>query len=680
VLKPCRTLNGAGDIPFGKHVGGHTYFHVAGLNTVDENVRKEIRKAVRWASIKTGRDFNVVKLKRNGTQVSFLRYERFFDDPFPALTRSYIVDLSSKKINQRNYERSSNPPILHRKELLLPPLHPEISVFQALTQQLEAANLYQNSRRIGFAREWQKRLTTAGYKVEDHRLVRLIEKERTKTRDANDPDRHKTAISRYVLSAPMQALGRYGYLDGSRTIFDYGCGRGDDLQILEKNGVRASGWDPYFRPSVPKTESDIVNLGYVLNTIENPTERAQVLQDAFSLALCLMSVAVMTSAGRQCEREKYADGLRTQRNTFQRYYSQQELRHYLKEVLSKEPVAVGPGIYLVFKDEIEEQSFLQDRTRNRGGLESLIRHIPKPTRREREETFYNANRQLFDSIWHLWLDLGRKPDRQEVLQINEVEKICGSLGRAINFLIRFHGDGAIAAASKLRKTDLTLYFALQQFEGRQPYKTLPGRLRRDVRVFFGGYRRAQIAGRELLFSAGNKSAMQTACRQAASKGIGWLDRDDSLYVHTLLIERLPIILRAYIGCGGYLYGDVTNSDLIKIHSRSARLTLMRFDDFNAKPLPQLVEQVKVNLQDQRTDEYLYSGSLSAPYLYRKSRFIQEDFPHFAEQVAFEQDLEKLSLFDFSERDPLPIVFNERLETAGYQIRGFHLVSVDPTSR
>ena len=680
MAKPCRTLNDVEDIPFGKRVGGYTYLHVAGLNTVGENVRKKIRKAARQASIKTGRDFNVVKLKRNGTQISFLCYERFFDDPFPALTCSYTVDLSSKKINRRNYERSSNPPILHRKELLLPPLHPEIPVFQSLTQQLEAENLFQDSRRIGFAREWQKRLTTAGYKVEDHRLVRLIEKGRTKARDASDPDRHKTAISRYVFSAPMQALGRYGYLDGSRTVFDYGCGRGDDLRILEKNGVRASGWDPYFRPNVPKMESDIVNLGYVLNTIENPTERAQVLQDAFSLARCLMSVAVMTSAGRQCEREKYADGLRTQRNTFQRYYSQQELRYYLKEILSKEPVAVGPGIYLIFKDEIEEQSFLQNRTRNRGGLEYLIRHIPKPTRKEREETFYNANRQLFDSIWNLWLDLGRKPDRQEVLQINEVEKTCGSLGRIINFLSRFHGGEAIAAAAKLRKIDLTLYFALQQFEGRQPYKTLPDRLRRDVRVFFGGYRRAQIAGRELLFSAGNKSVIQTACRQAAGQGMGWLDKDDSLYVHTLLIERLPIILRAYIGCGGYLYGDITNSDLVKIHSRSARLTLMRFDDFSAKPLPQLVEKVKVNLRDQRTDEYLYRDRLSAPYLYGKSRFIQEDFPHFAEQVAFERDLEKLNLFDLSEHGPLPNVFNERLETAGYQVRGFHLVSMNPTSR
>lgn len=680
MAKPSRTLNNWKDLPFGKRVGGYTYLHVVGLNTVGENVRKEIRKAARRVSIKTGRDFNVVKLKRNGAQISFLYYERFFDDPFPALTCSYTVDLSSKKINRRSYEQSNNPPILHRKELLLPPLHPEISGFQALTQQLEVANLFQDSRRIGFAREWHKRLTMAGYKVEDHRLVRLIEKGRTKARDANDPDRHKTAISRYVLSAPMQALGQYGYLDGSRTVFDYGCGRGDDLRILEKNGVRASGWDPYFRPSVPKTESDIVNLGYVLNTIEDPTERAQVLQDAFSLALCLMSVAVMTSAGRQCEREKYADGLRTQRNTFQRYYSQQELRHYLKEILNKEPVAVGPGIYLIFKDEIEEQSFLQNRTRNRGGLESLIRHIPKPTRKEREETFYNANRQLFDSIWHLWLDLGRKPDRPEILQINEVEKMCGSLGRAINFLRRFHGDEAIAAAARLRKTDLTLYFALQQFERRQPYKTLPDRLRRDVRVFFGGYRHAQIAGRELLFSAGNKSVIQTACRQAAGKGMGWLDRDDSLYVHTLLIERLPIILRAYIGCGGYLYGDITNSDLVKIHSRSARLTLMRFDDFDAKPLPQLVEKVKVNLRDQKTDEYLYRGGLSAPYLYGKSRFIQEDFPHFAEQVAFERDLEKLNLFDFSEHGPLPNVFNERLEAAGYQVRGFHLVSVDPTGR
>ena len=50
-----RTLNDVEDVPFGKRVGGYTYLHVVGLNTIGENVRKEIRKAARRVPIKTGK-------------------------------------------------------------------------------------------------------------------------------------------------------------------------------------------------------------------------------------------------------------------------------------------------------------------------------------------------------------------------------------------------------------------------------------------------------------------------------------------------------------------------------------------------------------------------------------------------------------------------------------------------
>ena len=67
----------------------------------------------------------------------------------------------------------------------------------------------------------------------------------------------------------MQALQRHGYLDGTRTIFDYGCGKGDDIRILRHNGLDASGWDPHFTPDIPKEPADIVNLGFVINVIED---------------------------------------------------------------------------------------------------------------------------------------------------------------------------------------------------------------------------------------------------------------------------------------------------------------------------------------------------------------------------------------------------------------------------
>ncbi len=69
-----------------------------------------------------------------------------------------------------------------------------------------------------------------------------------------------------------------GLLGLSTEVLDYGCGHGDDVKRLEQAGIRAFGWDPAHRPDGPRREADVVNLGYVVNVIENSEERAQTLR------------------------------------------------------------------------------------------------------------------------------------------------------------------------------------------------------------------------------------------------------------------------------------------------------------------------------------------------------------------------------------------------------------------
>ena len=38
---------------------------------------------------------------------------------------------------------------------------------------------------------------------------------------------------------------------GNASLFDYGCGRGDDVRGLVENGLDAAGWDPYYAPDNP---------------------------------------------------------------------------------------------------------------------------------------------------------------------------------------------------------------------------------------------------------------------------------------------------------------------------------------------------------------------------------------------------------------------------------------------
>jgi hypothetical protein len=50
-----------------------------------------------------------------------------------------------------------------------------------------------------------------------------------------------------------------------------------DVEALKALGYDAKGWDPAFQPNAPKVKSDVVNLGFVLNVIEEPQERADAL-------------------------------------------------------------------------------------------------------------------------------------------------------------------------------------------------------------------------------------------------------------------------------------------------------------------------------------------------------------------------------------------------------------------
>jgi len=103
--------------------------------------------------------------------------------------------------------------------------------------------------------------------------------------------RARTAITRTDLSRPVTQALQDGVIAATRSVLDYGCGRGGDIARLRELGYAASGWDPAFAPGEILAPADVVNLGYVVNVIESAGERAETLHRAWGLARWALVVA-----------------------------------------------------------------------------------------------------------------------------------------------------------------------------------------------------------------------------------------------------------------------------------------------------------------------------------------------------------------------------------------------------
>ena len=158
----------------GKVVRGDFYFHVSATQDISGPALTLTTEAYEIASLQPTKDFNVVKIAKGGTVVSLLSYAQFFEDAFPALEKAYTVNMVVKSFRERSFSSEQNPPILHKKELLLSPTDPHRPLFEKLTQLLEERSIRPNKPGLGFRRQWGECLTSMGVEVRSHRIVGLV--------------------------------------------------------------------------------------------------------------------------------------------------------------------------------------------------------------------------------------------------------------------------------------------------------------------------------------------------------------------------------------------------------------------------------------------------------------------------------------------------------------------------
>ncbi|MBT6051955.1 MAG: DNA phosphorothioation-associated putative methyltransferase [Candidatus Scalindua sp.] len=665
-----------------KTVGRNVYFHRDSLELLDIGIREKIHSATELAGADAEKNFNIIRVEEGGESLSLLCYSSIYEEAFPALHMAWKINPHTSIVSYRSYHQSSNPPILHRKELLLSQSHPRYKMFCELTKSAESLGLFDDVSRIGYQKQWLDLINRKGYLLDGHQLIPLancddVECEVSDTEPVEwKASRQLTALTRFGFSAPIQTLMRNNYLDGRYTLFDYGCGRGSDVDGLQQNNLHATGWDPYYAPDDVKVDADIVNLGFVLNVIESLEERVDALIGAYSYASKVLVVSVMLDNSNRATGRKYNDGVITQRGTFQKYYTQAEIKNFIEVTLDEEALAIAPGIHYVFSDKDEEQRFLSTRYKRRRNRLRTVKRLSaeekEAIRSKKLDQKYIDYKQQLDRLLLQCLSLGRDPDKTECSDLEDLIEGFGTYNKALRFISQRNDIHLIEGVAQDRTEDLLVYFALNKFEKRAPYKNMEASLQRDIKSFFGSYSCAQNEARQLLFLISNTELIHKAVIYASNHGLGCLGNDESLQLHTQLVNQLPSILRVYIGCASVLYGDYRNADIVKIHTHSGKVSLITCNDFTCL-LPKMNIRVKISLREQDFNYYNYTDGYEPPYIYNKSLYINEEYPTYPEQIYFEETISKFEELDFDNYGPSVNAFNMALFKRRLQINGAQLV-------
>ncbi|NET70000.1 MAG: DNA phosphorothioation-associated putative methyltransferase, partial [Sphaerospermopsis sp. SIO1G2] len=385
---------------YGKLLPDAFYIHILALHTLD--IQLQHYESLAKSVLPQYEKITIVKFSISKPKISYLYYPDFDTDPHPALQSSIQVDVQSFSFGYRDYSDTENPPILHRKETFVTPEYPHYQEFVELTRAQDALGLLNNTKGIGTKLGWEKRLQLYGVEIQGHKLIQKTINPVSENPENFIPkiERHKAAIIRHDFSRPLRLALDAGLFTSNTTFFDYGCGHGGDMKRIANLGYSSNGWDPYYLSDHILIPADIVNLGFVINVIENQSERREALIKAWELTtrVLIVSAQVLISDSQKGIMA-YGDGVITKRNTFQKYYEQEELKTYIDQVLGVDAIPAALGVYFVFRDPAAVELYRISRFRSRSTTPRVRACIKK----------FEEHKELLTPVMDFMTERGRIP-------------------------------------------------------------------------------------------------------------------------------------------------------------------------------------------------------------------------------------------------------------------------------
>ncbi|MEB3229920.1 MAG: DNA phosphorothioation-associated putative methyltransferase [Leptolyngbyaceae bacterium] len=634
--------------PVGKRLPDALYVHVSALDALDSELKAY--EAIAHTILTTTHHPpthppTLIKFTFTAFQIVYLVYPNFDTDPHPALQCSSQINLNTLTHSHRDYSTTANPPILHRKDTFVTSDYPHYPLFRHLTQQEEILGLLDHSRTIGYRTAWEQRLNQHHLQIHNHSLACALPScsklPNPKSKIQNPKiQRHKAAIARATCSKPVRLAVEAGLFLADTTYFDYGCGHGADIEYIHRLGHSSTGWDPYYRPDdqpVPDTTADVVNLGYVINVIEDTAERREALVNAWAIAQKVLIVAAQVLIDDRTRGViAYGDGIITSRNTFQKYYEQEELKAYIDQVLGVDSIPIALGIYFVFRDEGQAETFRASRYRSRARAPQIRIKVSK----------FEEYRQLLQPLMDFYTERGRLPTHEELVtdasarNCTAIKNQFGSLKRAFTIILQATDVGEWDAIADTRRQDLMVYLALSHFGRRPKLRDLSPIVQTDIKALFGSYQQACTAADLMLMSLGNTALLAERCRQST---IGQ-QRPNSLWVHVSALDQLDPLLRLYEGCASRTIGRPDEATAVKFHLHKPKITYLFYPDFDNDPHPALHTSMSIGLQDLHVRYRDYNPD-HPPLLHQKEQLLLPDYPDYNKFAKLSQQERNWGLLD-----------------------------------
>ncbi|MGY1753803.1 DNA phosphorothioation-associated putative methyltransferase [Blastococcus sp. SYSU D01042] len=464
--------------------------------------------------------------------------------------------------------------------------------------------------------------------------------------------RHRTAIARQQLSMPVRRALEDGVLRRDSSVLDFGSGRGGDVARLRAMGMEAHGWDPHFaREAIPE-QSDAVLLVYVLNVIEDATERLDTLRKAWSLAGDVLVVSARLSwEKRRVTGDNFADGTVTSRHTFQRLFSPGELRTLVEAVTGARTAAGAPGVVYAFKAETERLRFLARRTTGEGdwlGSEEETSAIAAVIDYFERRGRLPAIEEYPDRLLPLLRHVRQSELRRMVVDGAARERV--EHGRARTLL------------------DTLLFLGVSVFSGRPRMNDLPLGIQLDLRACFNSYREACARADRLLLKLRDDSYLRGAMRNSVGKLT-----PTALYVHRRAVNLMPVVLRLYEHCGAVAAGRPEGWAILKLNHSGRQVAWSSYPTFETEPHPRLAWSYAVSMSSLDASFTSYEQRDNRPLLHRKEEFLAPEdaaSPKYRRLTAQEV---RAGLYDRPEVIGLEQGWEAELARCGVELRGHRLV-------